>query len=119
MEIPKEIPDRFILDFTLRAENISWDSIVVVEPYSEPSLNPLKGFGSISSLSKSDLYVLFLYINQERVVGYSLVMLALDLNQLWGNSKSLENRYYAFAKNDAKFLFEKRGEIYYLKLDSN
>jgi hypothetical protein len=119
LEIPKEIPDRFILDFTLQAENISWDSIVVVEPYSEPSLNPLKGFGSISSLSKSDLYVLFLYINQERVVGYSLVMLALDLNQLWGNSKSLENRYYAFAKNDAKFLFEKRGEIYYLKLDSN
>jgi hypothetical protein len=39
LEIPKEIPDRFILDFTLQAENISWDSIVVVYASDQPHID--------------------------------------------------------------------------------
>lgn len=119
LEIPEEIPDRFILDFADQAGNITWDSLIVVRQYSEPSLNHLKGFRSISSLSKSDLYVLVLYIDQERVVGYSLVTRVLDLTQLWKDSNSLEAPYFTFSKNDSEFSFEKRGETFILNLDDS
>ncbi|MDG1275913.1 MAG: hypothetical protein P8O16_01445 [Algoriphagus sp.] len=115
--IPDEIPDRFVLDFSSQAGNISWDSILVVKPYSEPNLDFLKGNQGMLSLSGTDIHILTLYTLQQKIVGYSLVPRVLDLYQLWENSESSDKDVYIFSREEAKFSFEKSGEDYLLNLD--
>lgn len=113
--IPDQIPVKFQLDFTELASLPNWDSLLVVKPYADPNFNQLKGYDTLSSLTQTDIHILVLYVDHQRIVAYSLVPRILDLNQLWENSESSDKDSYRFPKVDAKFFFEKEGSVYVLK----
>jgi len=115
LKIPEKIPNQFTLDFNELADSQTWDSIVVVKPYSQPNLDFLKGNHVDLSLSGTDIHILTLYIYQQRVVGYSLVPRVLDLYQLWENSESSDKDVYIFSREEAKFFFEREGNTHILK----
>lgn len=114
LEVPETTNGKFTLDFSKQVEQISWDSIHVVKPYSNPKLNHLKGFNQIKDLNKSDLYILVIYTKNGKAVGYSLVSRDFDLGQLWDESNSSDYLTFQFTKNDAYFSFEKLGANYHL-----
>jgi hypothetical protein len=111
LKIPEKIPNQFTLDFSELADSQTWDSIVVVKPYSQPNLSYLKGNRGIMSLSGTDIHILTLYTHQQRVVGYSLVPRVLDLYQLWENSESSDKDVFIFSKREANFFFNAEGNI--------
>ncbi|WP_297337103.1 hypothetical protein [Algoriphagus sp.] len=112
--IPDQIPVKFQLDFTKLASPPNWDSLLVVKPYADPNFNQLKGYDTLSSLTQTDIHILVLFVDHQRIVAYSLVPRILDLNQLWENSESSVKDHYSFPKEEAKFTFEKEEGMYVL-----
>jgi|GEM_PF-1487994 len=116
LKIPEKIPNQFTVDFSKLAEFQTWDSIVVVKPYSHPNLDYLKGNRGIMSLSGTDIHILTLYTYQQKVVGYSLVPRVLDLYQLWENSESSDKDVFTFSKREVNFFFQRRGKYQYTRI---
>jgi hypothetical protein len=112
--LPDPLPDKFTLDFAKEVDDIQWDSLYVIRPYSNPKLDHLKGAGQISGLNNSDLYILVLFIDKEKIVGYTLVNRVLDLGQLWNETDSSKRKSYRFSKENTHFLFEKNRDHYEL-----
>jgi hypothetical protein len=112
--LPDPLPDKFTLDFAKEVDNVSWDSLYVIQPYSNPKLDHLKGAGKISGLNNSDLYILVLFIDKEKIVRYTLVNRILDLGKLWNESDTSTRKTYRFSKENTHFLFEKNRDLHEL-----
>lgn len=112
--LPDPLPDKFTLDFAKEVDDIQWDSLYVIRPYSNPKLDHLKGAGQISGLNNSDLYILVLFLDKEKIVGYTSVNRILDLGQLWNESDSSTRTRYQFSKKDSQFLFYKNKSTFKL-----
>jgi len=114
INISQENSDIISLDFSQIAQNIEWDTLRIIKPYSEFGEMAFENWNmrKLKNFTQTDIHILVLYTFRNEITGYSLVPRGFDLFQLWGHSDQSNNTNLVFIKDNSRFEFKKEGDVY-------